>query len=1170
MRCPFCTHDDTQVVETRDLDEGGAVRRRRRCQRCDKRFTTYEHAEIALPSVVKKDGTRAEFDPAKLRAAGETFRVLDPACGSGHFLIGAFHRLADYWRDFHGLTEWEASERALESVWGCDINPHAVEIASFRLLLEVVARTRVTDMDRLARLAMNLRTMDSLIPWERTTKQEELFPFKDRLDAYATPKQRRENAAFLQRPFHVVVGNPPYITPKDVRKKTDYKLFWPDSCYMRYALSAPFAERILSIGAADAFTGQITANSFLKRQFGVPVIEKVLPRFDVTHIVDTSGAFIPGHGTPTLIIFARNRPPTQPTIKAILGKRGEPRKPANPEKGLVWSAIAAAGDEPDDSSPFISVTSLSRESMASHPWSLGGGAAGEIHEALESAVSARLVPNVASRLGLMTILKQDDLYFDPPPGLIEDGKFAVRIVEGVCVRDFYIAAPDPALFPYKSDAPTEAFDLPFESPLLHFFWKYRGLLWARTSTGFRTVRDRGLKFYEYPFYFPETYAGPVISFASIATHNHFVLSRGGNLFKQSAPAIKLLPSATLDDHFDLLGLLNSSSIGFWMRQVSHCKGAQGVGEGIKSEEWEQFYDYDSTKLQQAPIATRDRAPRIALAAALDATACERAKSTPAVLLASDSWSPASLPNDLAAAHEAHLGHTRRMVALQEELDWLTYGSYGLVDQVATVDPNSVEPLAPGHRPFEVVLARKDEEADEEEKSAWWSRHGHERVLDIPEAYSAAHRVRLRQRIDLIESDLRLALLETPPFKRRWQLLDWAAETKAAAEAWLISRLEALFHPSNPRGPLAEPKPYRLEEIAGAWSRDPRVAPVAGIWTGTGTSVDLSLVAEKLLLANAVPDNPHRVYTSDGLRKVDEWKRIWSLQDEEDSRSNGPTNGRAHERLEQPVLTASQTALGLDAIPLPPPFAKTDFAKVEFFAVRGKLNVCRERFILFADLLPRRYGWNGWTDRDRALAQVEAFTLAETDPQDPQPVPTPDEPRRCGVTLGLWEALPDVRRWGSAEESGELQALAREACRQARCPCPILDAWKALGVGGHERTPPQGKVKRKLQVVPAVSLAQRAWVASLFQAGRELDLAGVWARHVGRLSEPSQASLPGVTKAPIQLTMPALRDDAAAEHASLDQTTLALVLDDLVASGDLQPAGRGKKKRFQLVVRGGAS
>ncbi len=69
MRCPFCSHDETQVVETRDSDEGDVVRRRRRCQSCDKRFTTYERAEIALPTVIKKDGTRAEFDSAKIRAS---------------------------------------------------------------------------------------------------------------------------------------------------------------------------------------------------------------------------------------------------------------------------------------------------------------------------------------------------------------------------------------------------------------------------------------------------------------------------------------------------------------------------------------------------------------------------------------------------------------------------------------------------------------------------------------------------------------------------------------------------------------------------------------------------------------------------------------------------------------------------------------------------------------------------------------------------------------------------------------------------------------------------------------------------------------------------------------------------------------------------------------------
>ena len=69
MRCPFCSHAETQVVETRESDEGDVIRRRRRCTGCDKRFTTYERPEIALPQVVKKDGARAEFDPAKLRAS---------------------------------------------------------------------------------------------------------------------------------------------------------------------------------------------------------------------------------------------------------------------------------------------------------------------------------------------------------------------------------------------------------------------------------------------------------------------------------------------------------------------------------------------------------------------------------------------------------------------------------------------------------------------------------------------------------------------------------------------------------------------------------------------------------------------------------------------------------------------------------------------------------------------------------------------------------------------------------------------------------------------------------------------------------------------------------------------------------------------------------------------
>jgi transcriptional repressor NrdR len=69
MRCPYCAHLETQVAETRESDEGDVVRRRRKCTGCEKRFTTYERAEIALPALVKRSGARVEFDLSKLRSS---------------------------------------------------------------------------------------------------------------------------------------------------------------------------------------------------------------------------------------------------------------------------------------------------------------------------------------------------------------------------------------------------------------------------------------------------------------------------------------------------------------------------------------------------------------------------------------------------------------------------------------------------------------------------------------------------------------------------------------------------------------------------------------------------------------------------------------------------------------------------------------------------------------------------------------------------------------------------------------------------------------------------------------------------------------------------------------------------------------------------------------------
>ena len=69
MKCPFCKGPDTQVVDTRENEEGDSIRRRRRCLSCEKRFTTFETVELRMPQVVKQNGMRSEFDEAKLRTS---------------------------------------------------------------------------------------------------------------------------------------------------------------------------------------------------------------------------------------------------------------------------------------------------------------------------------------------------------------------------------------------------------------------------------------------------------------------------------------------------------------------------------------------------------------------------------------------------------------------------------------------------------------------------------------------------------------------------------------------------------------------------------------------------------------------------------------------------------------------------------------------------------------------------------------------------------------------------------------------------------------------------------------------------------------------------------------------------------------------------------------------
>ena len=149
-------------------------------------------------------------------------------------------------------------------------------------------------------------------------------------------------------------------------------------------------QRLFRLACDGGFTGQITANSFMKREFGKKLVESYLPKIDLTHVIDTSGAYIPGHGTPTVIFFGRNRKPVAQTIRAVMGIKGEPSTPDDPAQGLVWAAIIQQIDHAGSQSAFVSTNDTPRGQFGKHPWSIGGGGAAELKELLDESAAITL------------------------------------------------------------------------------------------------------------------------------------------------------------------------------------------------------------------------------------------------------------------------------------------------------------------------------------------------------------------------------------------------------------------------------------------------------------------------------------------------------------------------------------------------------------------------------------------------------------------------------------------------------------------------------------------------------------------------------------------------------------------------------------------------------------
>jgi hypothetical protein len=260
-------------------------------------------------------------DPACDEFGHDDIRIIDPSCGTGHILV---ETLLYIWstRPQHSRARahrWPLEER-LPCVNGVDLDGYAAALAAYRLLALVCrADGRRWKLAEAADLPVNVAHADALLD--------------------------RDEPLLRRGQYHAVVGNPPYITCKDPAARDAIRKAYPQVCSGTYSLALPFFHLMTELLVPGGWCAQLTANSFMKREFGKPFIEKYLPRLDMQWIIDTSGAYIPGHGTPTAILAHRNQPPTRETVPTVQGVKGEATKPENPARGLVWMDIAAKVQE---------------------------------------------------------------------------------------------------------------------------------------------------------------------------------------------------------------------------------------------------------------------------------------------------------------------------------------------------------------------------------------------------------------------------------------------------------------------------------------------------------------------------------------------------------------------------------------------------------------------------------------------------------------------------------------------------------------------------------------------------------------------------------------------------------------------------------------------------------
>jgi hypothetical protein len=937
-----------------------------------------KYALLQTPDFVEEFILDRTLTPAIEEFGFKKVRMIDPTCGSGHFLLGSFSRLFELWiKEESNVIV--AVQKALDGVFGVDLNPFAVAIARFRLIIAALHACGLKKLKQARQWKINLAVGDSLLFGSDLSWDGARNPIQHQQDfteinpIYAV-EDRSELQRILGQGYHAVVGNPPFINVKDkLMRKTYRKLY--SACYRKYSLSVPFAQRFWQLGlhssetkSGGGYIGQITANSFMKREFGKKLIEEFFPKIDLTHVMDTSGAYIPGHDTPTVILFGRNQKPLTDTVRAVLGIKGEPRPhpKANPSQGCVWQSILKHIDRTGEQDKFTSSTDIKRVTFGEHPWSIGGGGASDLKKTLEEIATTTL-EICTEVIGVFGMTNADEIFLSEKRAIsrnIVEPSLFKKIYNGEELRDWVFNNEVLSFYPYGDDE--KLIDIAMFSGALKWIWPAKTCLGNRATFNQGTYFSEGLPWWKWHQVTPQRLRTPLsIAFAFIATHNHFVLDRGGKVFNRSVPIIKLPEGATEEDHLALLGLLNSSVACFWGRQSLFPKG------GFADGKWEERLEWDGTKLNKFPVT--EQKP-LEIATQLDKLSQELGLLTP------DALSATKTPNldTLTKAKAKSLLIFQQMIALQEELDWQCYNYYKILDQDLTYTKDDLPEIALGERAFEIVMAK--DMANGELETSWFERHGSNPITEIPSHWPKSYQKLVQQRIELIESHKEIGMIEKPEYKRRWSFEPWKEQEKRALKNWLLDRLESSSYWPDPA--KIQPALQSTSQLADKASADNEFLEVATLYRGRN-DFDVNELVAKLVTAESVPYLPVLRYKPEGLRKRKVWEDTWDLQRLEDAGKPVANN------------------------PVPPEYNAKDFLKPDYWRLRGKLDVPKERWISYPYCQTDADGslvvaWAGWNHLQQATAIGTYYDKQKKDGWLQQ--------RLVPLLAGLDQLIPWIKQW----------------------------------------------------------------------------------------------------------------------------------------------------------------